>query len=439
MPFNLTVDQVIAMAPDAASAKSGKDLASPRKWASLGCNEDCAWGECQGSGALPYQTRVDLADLTFKCTCPSRKFPCKHSLALLLLFVEQQAAFTQIESPSWVDEWLSARRSRLEKKAKKLENGDKPVDAVAQAKRLDKRQEKVTQGIAELDRWLQDAIRQGLATMKSKPYSFWEDMAARLVDCQAPGLARLVRDCAGIPSTGEGWQERLLEELGSLYLIVEAYGRLSSLPADLQRDVKSIIGFTVNQDELLKSDGIKDTWEIVGQRVEQEDRLRVQRTWLYGRNSKRWALVINFAHGMAVMDSSLVIGNAIDAELVFFPAALPLRALVKSKFAEQPLTDMTAVGVSAALEAYAHALARNPWLERFPMALSRVTPRYDHDGGWWLIDETAAGLKMTVLPMSAWQMMALGGGKSISVFGEWDGRSLAPLAVSADKALVRIH
>ena len=42
------------------------------------------WGLCAGSGKNPYQTIVDLSGPAYKCSCPSRKFPCKHALGLLL-------------------------------------------------------------------------------------------------------------------------------------------------------------------------------------------------------------------------------------------------------------------------------------------------------------------------------------------------------------------
>ena len=97
MPWS--VDQVVALAPDAGSAKSGKDLAVSGKWKTLGAAAGCVWGEIQGSGRTPYQTIVDLGGPAFKCTCPSRKFPCKHGLGLFLLLAAQPDALGQEEPP----------------------------------------------------------------------------------------------------------------------------------------------------------------------------------------------------------------------------------------------------------------------------------------------------------------------------------------------------
>ena len=92
-------ETVLALAPDPASAKAGRGLATPPKWSGLGTSEGLIWGECQGSGATPYQTKVDPAGPAFSCSCPSRKFPCKHAIGLMLvwasgptLFVEAAAA-----------------------------------------------------------------------------------------------------------------------------------------------------------------------------------------------------------------------------------------------------------------------------------------------------------------------------------------------------------
>ena len=74
--MNLTIDQVTALAPDASSAAAAKKLANPAAWRSLGRDAEALWGECQGTAL--YQVRVAVADLTAKCSCPSRKFPCKH-------------------------------------------------------------------------------------------------------------------------------------------------------------------------------------------------------------------------------------------------------------------------------------------------------------------------------------------------------------------------
>ncbi|MDR2565805.1 MAG: SWIM zinc finger family protein [Bifidobacteriaceae bacterium] len=106
------VASVEALAPDQASLKAGRGLASASRWPELGHEDFVIWGECQGSGANPYQTAVDTRDMGYRCSCPSRKFPCKHALALMLIAAGQPEAVPQGATPEWVGQWLARRRSR---------------------------------------------------------------------------------------------------------------------------------------------------------------------------------------------------------------------------------------------------------------------------------------------------------------------------------------
>ena len=183
-----TPQRIEQLAPDAASFKAAQSNAKPAKWSHLGCTERLLWGECQGSGATPYQVRVDLTKVAYKCSCPSRKHPCKHTLALLLLLSSGNVA--KGEPPGFVIEWSADRAKRAEaKQAKQAEVAiQKAVDVEAQAKRVEKREARIADGLAQLETWLADIIAQGLATTRTQGESFWQKMASRLVDAQAPGL-----------------------------------------------------------------------------------------------------------------------------------------------------------------------------------------------------------------------------------------------------------
>lgn len=427
-----TTEQILALAPDASSAKNGQGLATLRKWSNLGKNEQALWGECQGSGSKPYQAQIDLTEIGFKCSCPSRKFPCKHGLGLFLLFVNQPDAFTQNTLPDWVSTWINARQ---EKRVKKTES-NQVVDTVAQAKRAAKREEKVTAGIQEFDQWLRDLVRQGLATLQTQPYSYWDAVAARMVDAQAPGLARQLREMASIPHSGMGWQEQLLERLGKLHLLIQGFQRLETLPSGTQADIRTVIGWT-QKEEMASEWIIRDRWLILGQRVEEQDNLRTQRTWLWGQDTKKAALVLNYAYGNQPLDTSLIPGTVIEAELGFFESAYPLRSLIKGVHASPiPLPVMPGEeAIPAALSIYTQALTCNPWIEQFPLTVQAVIPLRHHES-WVLRDSAGYLLPITSRFAHGWQLLALSGGHPISVFGEWNGRDFFPLSALAEDKFV---
>jgi len=430
--MNWTTEQILALAPDAASAKAGQGLASARKWLKLGADEQTAWGLCQGSGKNPYQAQIDLTEPAFRCSCPSRKFPCKHGLGLFLLLASSAASFKEKQPPDWVVEWMESRAKRSEQRAEKqakAEAGEKIVDEAAQAKRAASREAKVAAGLRDLELWLRDIARGGLAAAQSQPTAFWERTAARLVDAQAPGVARLAREMAGVSSSGEGWEARLLEQMCKLYLLVEGFKRIAELPEATQADIRALIGWTQNQDELLRLDGTRDRWLVLGQRVEDEDRLRVQRVWLWGERSARAALVLHFAHGQQPLDASFVTGSMIEAELAFFPSAYPMRAIVKQRHgAPAPPERISGYAkIIDAHEAFTSAMAANPWLEKFPMPLLNVTPLHRGDA-WFVQDAEGRALKLAPRFEFGWTMLALSGGHGIDVFCEWDGDHLWPLS-----------
>lgn len=428
MAFALTTEQILALAPDASAGKAGKELANGRKWQHLGVTDAAAWGECQGSAKEPYRTAADLTDLASRCTCPSRKLPCKHALGLLLLLARDAGPFAAGEPPEWVATWLAGRAKRAEARAKPAPAAGEVADPRAAQRRTAGREARIAAGLGELDRWLRDVVRRGLAQAQTQPYSFWEGPAARLVDAQAPGLARRVRELGGVPQSGGDWPGRLLGELGLLHLAVAGYRRLDTLPPEVQADVRAVVGWTQGQDEVLTGDPVRDTWLVLGQRVGADDKLRVQRTWLWGQASGRAALVLHFAAAKQPLDTSLVVGTRLDADLTFYPGAYPLRALVKARPAPAvPLYDLPGhASIAAGLAAYAAGLAAYPWLDLFPLPLTAVVPIRAGDG--WAVRDGAG----QVLPLSprferGWHLLALSGGHPLGLFGEWDGAVLRPL------------
>src|SRR5439155_11527229 len=111
-----TPENILAMAPDAGSARAGRELSTPRPWSNLGADDRALWGECKGSGKTPYQTQVDRGGPAFQCSCPSRKLPCKHALALFLLWAGAPGDFPTGTPPARVSEWLERRDRRASRK-----------------------------------------------------------------------------------------------------------------------------------------------------------------------------------------------------------------------------------------------------------------------------------------------------------------------------------
>src|SRR3712207_4823571 len=86
------------------------------------------------------------------------------------------------------------------------------VSPMVQPERCAARADRVSAGVDELDQWLRDQVRTGIAALGRGGYRPLDRMAARMVDAQAPGVAGMLRSVPG-ELTGEGWPGRLLEQL----------------------------------------------------------------------------------------------------------------------------------------------------------------------------------------------------------------------------------
>ena len=416
------VDQVVGLAPDAASARAGEGLARGEKWSGTGASGRAVWGLCQGSGKQPYQTAVDLSGPAYKCSCPSRKFPCKHAVGLMLLSAKGQVGAG--EEPDWVRAWVDQRAVRAERPERKP---GEVADPIAAQQRANRRADRVSAGMAELAGWLDDQVRQGLGGFDQRAYSELSRLAARMVDAQAPGVAGAVRRAAGVVGRGHGWPGELLEELSLIHLIVSAHGRLADLPPALADTVQSRIGWTTETARVLaEGEKVEDDWLLLGRVIEPDERLTVRRAWLRGATTGRITLILSFAAAGRPLDPLPARpGEYVPAALSFYPGALPLRALLTQTAPRLPAPRPTGLTVRRALASYVESLAADPWNERWPLVLEDVRPAR-HGDGWALVD--AAGDGLEVLPgWDAWKLLAVSAGDPITVAGEWNRAGLRPM------------
>ncbi len=434
MGVTYTSEQVLALAPDDQVAKDGKKHATLKFWKNQGQNRDAAWGECQGSAL--YQVRVELAGFAPKCTCPSHKQPCKHVIGLLLLALDAKAV-PEAPPPVWVSDWLAKRAADQQHKAEKKPEAKKPGEppTADQLKRAQKRETLIAQGLDTLDLWMNDLVRNGLASVEAQPATFWERQAAAMVDAQAGGLASRLKRMAEIPGSSKAWPEQLLGQLGKLAVLTHAYRRADALAPDVRDDVRQLIGWRIEDDEVgARGEVVSDDWLILGQYTqEEENHGRSQHTWLLGERTGRAALVLQYSYMGQPWKESLRTGVRQPGELVFWPGAAKVRARFATRSGEAtPVLGGIpgADGVETCFAGVAGALARQPWQERFLCALHGVTVA---DGDRWYVRD-GDGMALRLKAGDHWKLLALSGGRPVDFAGEWDGEVVLPLGVVADGA-----
>lgn len=431
--MTLTMEGVLALSPDDASAKAARGLTAPAKWPLLGANDVAAWGECQGSGSKPYQTQVDLSGPAFRCSCPSRKFPCKHGLALLMMRAQSPELFAGKEAPAWVGEWLASRAEKAQKKEERqAEKAAAPVDPQAVAKREAQRWQRIESAAQELRRWLCDQLGTGLGALNAEAIQAWYTMAARMVDAQAAGLGQRVRDAAAGLHQGADWPEATLHRFGLLNLACEALQRRESLPATVQADLRTMAGWPFDKTEVLaQGEHLADRWTVIGLTLEErDDKLVERRVWLHGERSGRRAWLLDHAFGGRGFEQSWMTATGVEAALAFFPGADSLRALVvETTGAIGPPVWPRTVGGDEWLRV-ARRVASSPWTILHPMVHHHARVLH-HDSRKLLVADGRC-LPLRVGESDFWRLLAAGGGHPLSLMGEWNGRTFQPLTAWLD-------
>ena len=445
--MSLTLEKVEGLAPDQGSLDAARKLLKPGLWPTLA--EDGAglvWGECQGSGATPYRVCVAEMDAGYKCTCPSRKFPCKHSLALMWLRADGRMSFARGTTPDWVRDWLARRRGPSdaapvsagaqpatakasmaaisEAEAAPDSKGEARAAAARERNRAD-REASILAGLDDLDTWLQDQVDGGLAGFAAHAVKSCRTVAQRLVDAKASGLAaRLDALPARLFAQDDAVRpHRAVEALGQVHLIAEAYRRQEALTPALKADVRQTVGWTVSREALLADEAAErlvGRWTVWAARSEvQPDRLRRLETWLHGQG--RFAVLIEFvpvATGAAT--GGFAVGDAFAAELVFYTSSVPLRAvLVRQTTGAQPdgVFEVPQAGLEAAYAGYEAALAVKPWLDDYPLAFRGARVR--RAGERLLLCGDGLALPLAAAQEAgAWALLHAG---EIAGAGLWDG------------------
>lgn len=227
--ISITQDFIQAAAPNAEAAKNGRSLVLKNRFLVLHHSPDeTLWfGQCQGSGKTPYLCSADFAvpdKPVYRCTCPSRQFPCKHSLGLLYAFVEGKK-FTHAEVP----EELAAKREKTAARVEKLKADlEKPVKVNKAA--LAKKIKAQLEGIDLLEKLTHDVVRLGIGNMNTKTAHELEEQAKQLGNTYLPGAQADLRrytklfyseqDEERTKAGREAVYSEALDQLGRLYALI---------------------------------------------------------------------------------------------------------------------------------------------------------------------------------------------------------------------------
>lgn len=185
----------ILVLTDASTIKNAKSICNKNSFLSLGKSKDGTFyvGDCKGSGSKSYIVSADFINSnvtpTFRCSCPSRKFPCKHSIALMYEILNEKE-FDIIEIPEDILKKREKKENREKKAKEKGETPQKPkkVNKSAKIKKINKQLE----GLDFTEKIIIDMLKKGLGSLTNN--SDYKSLAKQLGDYYLPGVQNYIYD-----------------------------------------------------------------------------------------------------------------------------------------------------------------------------------------------------------------------------------------------------
>ena len=189
---------IVSIAPNANAVSNGRKLSSGNSFVKRmkSADDSLYFGECKGSGKSNYNVSIDFekeGEPVFRCSCPSRQFPCKHAIGLMFEMKEGKS-FETAEIPQDIldkREKIEAReKKKAEKEIEKEKNPDKPKKTSAASKAA--KTKKIKKQIEGLD-LLKDVMSQitgsGVAACVDKAFDKkYDELAKQLGDYYLPGV-----------------------------------------------------------------------------------------------------------------------------------------------------------------------------------------------------------------------------------------------------------
>ena len=259
MMRQITEQQIGLLAPNPAAAANGKKLSQSGRFVRRERSGDDTFymGECTGSGKSNYIVSADFLDPAapvFRCSCPSRQFPCKHSLGLLYEILGGKP-FDECDIPEDILQKRAKKQARAARAASDREpegedsGGNRESDKGSEGKNaggegadgreaggrsasrsaLAARTKKLKKQLEGLDlaaRLIKDLVNAGLGTMGGTSLATYRQLAKQLGDYYLPGpqrlLNRLIIEIGQFQKDGDDCHyERAVEVLEEFWTLVK--------------------------------------------------------------------------------------------------------------------------------------------------------------------------------------------------------------------------
>ncbi|MFC4306847.1 SWIM zinc finger family protein [Cohnella boryungensis] len=423
---NLTEAYVDSLALNAAAIKNGKDLVKKNSFQQLSHSEDhtLLFGECKGSGKEPYRCSADFLkpdSPVFRCSCPSRQFPCKHLLGLLYAYAAGKPF-----APAEVPQEIADKREKAEKREEKKRESaaaepTEPVKRKTNKSASIKKAAAQLEGLAVAEKLLRSLVQAGLGSADKKTVQLVADQCKQLGNYYIPGVQTAFR--------GLLLDLQSKEDRETVY--TRAAGRMTLLHSLLKKSREHLTARRDNPDlppdaESTLEEAIGHAWQLAELRerglTRRDSRLLQLAFRSYGDDARGEFVDEGFwlelgagdvcvtrtyrpyraAKHMKEDDSAFHLAS-VD-ELFVYPGELNARVRWETQTFEQPDTATFESARSAAVQSIPEAIKRvkgqikNPLSDKHPAVLLAYSQIVEANGSYALKDIQGNLLALADLP-----------------------------------------
>ena len=269
---------IVSIAPNANAVTNGRKLSSGNSFVKRMKSEDDSlyFGECKGSGKSNYIVSIDFekeGEPVFRCTCPSRQFPCKHAIGLMFEMKENKG-FEIADIPQDIIDKRNKIEAKEKKKAEKEKNPEKPkktstVSKAAKTKKIKKQIE----GLDLLKDLMNQITNAGVASCVDAAFDKkYDELAKQLGDFYLPGVQiyfkrflrflRVIKNLGHIRKEAQAHPEDFSEE----YLLSKAVEELTKLRYIEKRArdylLKKLESDDTNPDDNILYEALGGVWKL---------------------------------------------------------------------------------------------------------------------------------------------------------------------------------
>ncbi|MFC5469019.1 SWIM zinc finger family protein [Cohnella suwonensis] len=425
--ITITEAYVDSLALNANAIKNGRDLVKKNSFPLLCRTEDdtLLFGECKGSGNEPYRCSVDFVKPegpTFRCSCPSRQFPCKHLLGLMYAYALGKNFATAAIPEDIADKREKAEKREEKKKEAASDSEETPRKRQTNKSALVKKIVAQLEGIAFAEKLLQGIVQAGLGGIDKKAIQTLGEQVKQLGNYYIPGIQGSFRELQlgmNADQPREAMYERAIPRLGQLYALLkksrEYLERRKENPDETTLDAESTLeesighawqlselrerGLTRRDAELLQlafrsyADPGREQFVDEGFWIElRSGRVHATRTYRPYRAAKH------------IREDDSVYLVAATKELFVYPGELNARVRWEEASFREPSSEDFTVARSHAGKSFADAIKqaknqiKNPLSDKNPVMLVAYRDVVVIDGRYVLLDEQGKQMPLADIP-----------------------------------------